>query len=158
MEMIIYKGIKFNKVQMTWGKKTSSYFSGKQNDKTVYLHRMIYEDNFGELPNGYSVHHKDGNGLNNDLSNLEAMPRKTHFEMHREQGWLWHKTEEGMNWHRENGKRFMDVLRQNPKTVTCFHCGKEFLSSSIKKGKRYCSSGCYRIEYGKTHKRKANRK
>jgi hypothetical protein len=41
-------------------------------NKTVYKHRLEYEKEHGKLKPGQIVHHKDNNGYNNKLSNLEA--------------------------------------------------------------------------------------
>jgi len=37
--------------------------------------RKVYENNYGEIPKGYVVYHKDGNSLNDDPKNLEAISR-----------------------------------------------------------------------------------
>ncbi len=45
--------------------------SRRKNQKIYYLHRLLAEE-YLPNPNGYPiVNHKDGNKLNNDLSNLE---------------------------------------------------------------------------------------
>lgn len=50
---------------------------GKQK-KAAYEHLLVYEAEFGPIPKGHIVHHKDGNGLNNNLDNLELMTRSQH--------------------------------------------------------------------------------
>ena len=37
--------------------------------------RVIYKNNFGDIPTGYVVIHKDGDRYNDDPSNLEAISR-----------------------------------------------------------------------------------
>ena len=37
------------------------------------LHRAVWEHHNGKIPNGYHVHHKDGDRNNNDISNLELL-------------------------------------------------------------------------------------
>jgi len=56
-----------------------------------YTYRKIYEQNFGPIPKDeegrtYEVHHKDGNRLNNDPSNLVALSIKEHYEEHYRRG------------------------------------------------------------------------
>jgi len=46
------------------------------------LHRKIYEQNYGKIPNGWHIHHKDHNHENNDPSNLEALSPDDHAKKH----------------------------------------------------------------------------
>lgn len=52
--------------------------------KKVRAHRWIMEQHLGRklLPTEH-VHHKDGNPLNNDLSNLEVLGRWEHMVLHK---------------------------------------------------------------------------
>ena len=45
-------------------------------------YRKIYEYHFGEIPNGYHIHHIDGNALNNDISNLVCISAEEHTKIH----------------------------------------------------------------------------
>lgn len=47
------------------------------------VHRLIYEEAYGPIPKGYHIHHKDGNKLNNDLSNLEILTASEHIRLHK---------------------------------------------------------------------------
>lgn len=49
-----------------------------------YLHRLIYEHEKGKIPQGYQIHHKDGNKLNNSIENLEALTPYEHRQRHKE--------------------------------------------------------------------------
>lgn len=46
------------------------------------LHRFVYENEYGEIPIGYEIHHKDGNKQNNNIENLVAIPREEHEAIH----------------------------------------------------------------------------
>lgn len=60
--------------------KITSSKEGYHNKK---LHRLIYEDFYGvELPSEISIHHKDGDKLNNCILNLEAMMKGAHHKHH----------------------------------------------------------------------------
>jgi hypothetical protein len=49
-----------------------------------YEHILVWEKyHRRKLPRGWVVHHLDGNPLNNDVSNLEAMPHAAHNSLHR---------------------------------------------------------------------------
>jgi hypothetical protein len=37
--------------------------------------RKVYEDNYGPIPKGFIIYHKDGNNFNDDPKNLEAISR-----------------------------------------------------------------------------------
>ena len=53
--------------------------------KYEYEHRMVWKKFFGDIPKGFVIHHKDGNKLNNDISNLVLMNAKEHAQMHAKQ-------------------------------------------------------------------------
>ena len=61
--------------------RENGYYA-RTNDDRSYLHRDIWEANFGEIPFGYEVHHKDGNKENNDPSNFECLESSEHGRKH----------------------------------------------------------------------------
>jgi hypothetical protein len=46
-----------------------------EKNKRVRRARKVYEDTYGEIPRGYIIYHIDGNNLNDDPQNLEAISR-----------------------------------------------------------------------------------
>lgn len=58
------------------------YYWRTKSGRCVYLHREVYEKHYGPIPEGYIVHHKDGNKLNNSIDNLELMSRAEHASVH----------------------------------------------------------------------------
>ena len=56
--------------------------SGKEGNNGKSLHLLIFEDFYGEIPDGYIVHHKDGNPQNNCILNLQLMRRNEHVKLH----------------------------------------------------------------------------
>lgn len=59
------------------------YFSGHmKNGSGIFEHRIIYQHFIGDLTNDFSVHHKDGNHLNHDVSNLEKKTKSDHARIH----------------------------------------------------------------------------
>lgn len=49
-------------------------------------HKQIYEKHYGPIPEGYEIHHIDGNTLNNNLENLKAVTLQEHYAIHFQQG------------------------------------------------------------------------
>ena len=74
--MMLYKG---HKVYMN-GKYPAVFINGKNN----HVHRLVWEEHFGIIPNGYVIHHKDENKLNWDISNLELLSRDEHIREHKD--------------------------------------------------------------------------
>ena len=85
------------------------------------LHRAIWESANGAIPDGHDVHHIDGDSFNNTLANLALIESRAHVRQHtlkriaagellppgeeaRAEAAKWHGSEEGLAWHRVNGK------------------------------------------------------
>lgn len=43
-----------------------------------YLHRFVYRQENGDIPEGFIIHHKDEIKRNNGADNLGALPRNEH--------------------------------------------------------------------------------
>lgn len=51
--------------------------------KLAYPHRAIWEEHFGiKIPEGFVVHHKDKDHLNNTPNNLLCLPLDEHVKLH----------------------------------------------------------------------------
>lgn len=48
-------------------------------------YRNIYEKHYGPIPDGYHIHHRDGNHLNNKIENLQCVSPQEHYEIHKSQ-------------------------------------------------------------------------
>lgn len=62
------------------------YLQEMVNGKYVLQHRKVVMDALGleKLPDGWDVHHIDGNKQNNDLGNLALVTKTAHGKLHRE--------------------------------------------------------------------------
>ena len=58
------------------------YKKTKRDGSTVPVHRLIWEQTFGPIPDGCVIHHVDGNGHNNRLDNLMLLTQAQHRELH----------------------------------------------------------------------------
>ena len=55
---------------------TSGPYKGK------LLHRLIYEEVYGPIPKGWSIHHLDMDKTNNNPGNLVALSKRNHHKLH----------------------------------------------------------------------------
>ena len=55
---------------------TSGPYKGK------LLHRLIYEEVYGPIPKGWSIHHLDMDKTNNNPGNLVALSKSNHHKLH----------------------------------------------------------------------------
>ena len=145
----------------------------------IAMHRYVWEYYNGPIPEGYVIHHKDKNKANNDISNLECIPRGKHSRLHgaeltqEEREWRrnnlntnarpkaveWHKSEEGKQWHKEQAlKQFAEgktyFQKVAPECRICEVCGKEFYKKPLKNKTaqhHFCSEACHQ-KYRRTHK------
>ncbi|WP_260513614.1 HNH endonuclease signature motif containing protein [Serratia fonticola] len=61
-------------------KAKTSYIAFKYKGKKRTAHRTVYEMHHGPLPKGYVIDHHDGNGLNNRIDNLRAVPQSVNLK------------------------------------------------------------------------------
>lgn len=159
VESVEYKGITFRRYPDAKQWADRAYFrpSSRYIRQGVQaLHREIYADHFGPIPEGWHVHHRDGDPGNNAPENLECLPAADHLEHHaaprrgqpgnaehleraREAAKLWHRSPEGREWHRQHGR---NVFGNRPEQeYECEQCGKTY-STKKTGGGRFCSNAC----------------
>ena len=126
--------------------------------RIVQLHRQVWEDNFGSIPEGHQIHHKNGNTADNRLENLECLSVSAHRSHHNKQKEIHYQKCKIGSRISERKKRVWNLLKEG-KTVTsensllfwnnrknegilCVICGKEFWSRSVKIKNRCCSNAC----------------
>ena len=158
-ETIIYNGKRFHRYPNSKRRQHAVYYwkHDSSNKPPVPLHRQIWVDNFGEIPKGFHIHHKDQNTLNNQLDNLELISASNHAKSHsnqperlqkqrefaiannkmlQEATKKWRHSTEGKEWHSKHTKESVN----KPKFVTCFECGKE--GTRYSSNARFCSKKC----------------
>jgi endogenous inhibitor of DNA gyrase (YacG/DUF329 family) len=161
-ESIKFNGITFRRYPESERRSDRVYFTPGAWDKARgvgRLHEEIWKAANGPIPEGHHIHHLDHDPLNNDLSNLACLSEAEHHSHHgnAEDGQTrlhspehmahldsirgaaaeWHSTPEGIEWHREHGRK---VMAERPLlSGTCEQCGNAFLS---KMPLRFCSNSC----------------
>ena len=143
-------GIKFYKTKQ-------GYYSSAKRKR---LHVYVWEQANGPVPGGCDIHHIDKNRENNQLSNLECKQRSEHHKEHmaardkdqmrknlnenvRPKAILWHKSSDGIAWHREQYEKTIGAHWGETVTKTCEYCGKEYQCERLKQGSsRFCSNNC----------------
>ncbi len=121
------------------------------------MHRAVWVAHNGPIPDGWHIHHKDGNPLNNDISNLEAIDGAEHARQHgvvaphlksKERMELLDRIRNKSHEWLKDAKR-RAALSENVKAgwenrekveLCCQFCGSNFLSPQPKA--RYCDPAC----------------
>lgn len=154
-EYVLYRGEKF--FLQTTGRY---YQSGRRDAPERLLHRRVWTDHHGAIPDGLVIHHIDGNWRNNDIANLVVIDHTEHMREHMRERFAcpeyaarnaeylnraqraavdWHRSEEGLAWHREHGKRTWDG--REPVDAVCTRCGAQFQTWFPSRA-RFCSHSC----------------
>ncbi len=78
----LYEAYKQSARGVLSGSKVNKYFKFYDGFKQLYLHRWVYVQSKGDLPEGYDIHHIDDDPTNNQIDNLELVHRAKHHAHH----------------------------------------------------------------------------
>lgn len=53
------------------------------NGKIVQEHKWIWNQTFGRVPSGYTIHHINGNKIDNRIENLQMLLEYEHNKLHK---------------------------------------------------------------------------
>lgn len=144
-----FQGVKFCRDD-----STGYYLNGTIHER---MHRYVWEHYCGKIPEGFQVHHIDGDKSNNSIDNLALMTTTAHQKLHgaeekrkdtlreilekygRPAAIKWHKSEEGRAWHSK--KQLETYKNAKPKMFKCLNCGKKFEALPFGKHE-FCSNPC----------------
>lgn len=123
-ELFEYRGIVWRRYPESRNTAIRNYFWGRPvpGQQKTTLHRFMYEQEVGPIPDGWHVHHVNENPLDNRPDNLSAISRPEHCREHQ--------------------------LGRPLQTFTCAKCGVEFQSRSAR-GAVYCGVKCRNAIRGK---------
>lgn len=63
-------------------KKGYLRFTKDESGRLRMEHCVVWEKHYGKIPAGMQIHHKDGNKLNNEISNLQLVTPLEHKRLH----------------------------------------------------------------------------
>lgn len=126
--VVIYNGKRYTK----YGNSKYYWHHGKWKEPPVSLHVQMWKDNYGEIPKGSIIHHKDGDANNNIIDNLECITEKEHKARHYADA----------KWAEKTKKALSEAYSNRPMIkYTCKNCGKSFESRRTYKV-NFCSELC----------------
>ena len=73
---------RFKHIHQNNPRMKEEYLVVTKKGKAKLLHRMIYEKEIGQIPQGFVVHHVNGDKLDNRPENLVAMSNSEHSKHH----------------------------------------------------------------------------
>jgi hypothetical protein len=96
-------------------------------------HRLVLSEHLGRpLLADEIVHHKDGDKLNNKISNLELVTREMHANHHRA----------------EISEAMKSTYKKRRKSYTCSGCGIEFFPKRPPRFEKvFCSRRCFLLNH-----------
>lgn len=147
----------FNGYKFTRDEKTGYYLNSTLR---MRIHRYVWEYYNGKIPDGYHVHHIDGDKSNNDISNLRLLTVSDHIKLHmsdlpeekkermrknlaekaQPRAIEWHGSKDGIEWHKKHYDDMKEKLYKKREYV-CEQCGKKF-EAHKNKTTRFCSNAC----------------
>lgn len=140
-----------------------------------FYHVALWVKHHGPVPDGYHVHHKDGDTTNNDISNLECLSAEHHAAAHPGRGKgekqadhltrirpltkAWHASPEGLAWHADNARKAWEHRKEHD--LVCGYCGGQF--TSLFADAKFCGRSCGNKQWMRDHpeynqQKKARRK
>ena len=104
--------------------------SSKEGNRCKLVHRLVWEDFYGkDIPNGHTMHHLNGNKLDNRIQNLQCVKDSEHRRFHKK-GKNHHNAKYTIwdNTYINYQKTHMCKSGKEPKPLKCFqlkHKGKK---------------------------------
>lgn len=145
---VTFDGVEYRRYPA--GKHSNYYFHKWKSGGKYYsklLHHAIWEKEHGTpVPDGYIIHHKDFNPLNNAPDNLQLVTPKEHNEIHGvlpqfNAGHPEHHKQIAYSKDNWNERRALALERLQSSPRICKQCGREFIATNVHQ--RFCSKSCH---------------
>ncbi len=135
-------------------------------ETTIAIHRAVWMYHNGDIPKGkgkWHVHHKDGDGANNCIENLELLDNRKHLGKHwKDPVWAIRQAavmkagrnkKLGKQWHSDH---IGSIWKNTPaKEYVCTNCGKTFTGVYVREfPNHHCSPRCRQIYKYKRQKKR----
>lgn len=158
VETAVYDGKVYRRYPRSKRRTDAVYFKRSlSKGKCEYLHRRVWEDHNGPIPEGFHIHHRDDDPGNNAPENLEAVSVSDHLKRHppspEQRAWQeqhlaqirhltkgWHSSEAGRAVHKRVGALAYAGFKGSEKA--CSHCGSAFTCRKIGNTDKFCSNAC----------------
>ncbi|MFA5397576.1 MAG: DNA polymerase [Methanogenium sp.] len=134
------------------------FLKGKSRS-SMLAHNLIAKDIYNVNIKGSSLlmHHIDGNGCNNSLSNLQLMNRQEHMKIHAIQSWKTPKKKRTFSWQRsKEGRKQSSILRKRWWASLSLEERKELIQRMHKNRRSY--KGKNNPNFGKKHSEESKEK
>lgn len=152
VESVTFDGVVYRRYPESKRWSDRSYFRASAGAGKESLHRELYKSHHGPIPDGWHVHHVDGDPGNNDPGNLAALPADEHHAHHNHdrppppppsaealaKAAEWHRSSEGRAWHRTHAQEAW--AKREPLDAICEWCGDGF--EDISRRAKFCSNKC----------------
>lgn len=123
----------------------------------IRAHVWVWVNEKGEIPEGFHIHHIDENKSNNSIENLLCISQSEHMQYHMKdedrrnwaRNWCevirpltkkWHRSEEGIDWHKKHAERF-GFGKWDKVEKKCEQCCVLYKTSK-RSNCRFCSNSC----------------
>jgi HNH endonuclease len=117
----------------TWHLRKHGYY-----ETNLRLHREVWIAAHGPIPDGYHVHHKNGDRTDNRPQDLELITHSEHSSLHAPEILARHRAKAFAN---SQAARLRSIEELKKRRLKCIICGSTYRSGS-RNPTRYCSSAC----------------
>ena len=156
-ETVSWNGKKWHRWPNSAHRTNREYYQKARPGGVDYLHRVVWQEAHGDIPDGYHIHHINGDCGDNRLENLECLSPSEHAKRHPLEGdrlerhlrhldnirplaSAWHRSEAAKEFHRRIAKKSWENFV--PTDAKCDQCGKDYKVNARHENSKFCSNAC----------------